>query len=476
MIHNEKSIIFPKKTRFITEHPQIQGLFFLVKEEYTPGMLSQSILNSQKLEKAFSYIESFHNLERELAPSLWRNVKLERVFRIFDLFDNPHQGIHCIHLAGSKGKGSTAAFCASLLSERGLKCGLYTSPHQISYTERISLAGIPFQEEIYLRNIKRIKERIPALEDFSKTPPSVFELLTLLAFLCFKEAGLTWACIETGLGGRLDATNIIDPEAVILTRIEKEHQSILGESLEEIAGEKAGIIKKNKAVFIYPQQKEVRTVFQQKCREMNAPFFFLDDYLIKQKQELFLRLDKNSLLLLGDFLKVDFQKKNAALASLCLKHLFPDIKAAEIRQGLEKTNLSGRLETIKILNKEILMDGAHTPESFSKVVDYFCSQYGNSQQLIFACAHDKNYREMAKIAGPRFSEIIITRPGTFKKAALTETLAAFLKYNPESRLEESPHKALHLALAQKNSPAILVCGSFHLLGALKKEISVLLNS
>src|SRR6056297_2724802 len=201
--------------------------------------------------------------------------------QLLEFFGNPHARLHTIHIAGSKGKGSTAIYIARGLEALGYPTGLYSSPHISNYRERITRAGRFFPTELYLDVGGRIKKALP---EFNRTvlageaEPTAFELFTLFAFLLFVEAGCSYAVIETGIGGRLDATNVITPQAAVITPIELEHTDILGSSLEQIASEKAGIIKPGRPVFVSRQSEKALRVLRKKAEESQSPFFYFPEY------------------------------------------------------------------------------------------------------------------------------------------------------------------------------------------------------
>lgn len=236
------------------------------------------------VQQGFEYLESFVNLENKVSP-LEREYRLDRVKYLFKCFSYPDSKIKLIHIAGSKGKGSTGIFAASILKEAGFKTGLYASPHVQSYKERITLAGSFFPNKVYIDNIKKIKEFLEKEDLPFDSPPTTFELSTLLAFLIFRAEGCSWAVIETGLGGRLDATNIITPVVSVITPIELEHTDILGKTIEKIAYEKSGIIKpcitENNflpALAISAAQKEeAANVLKSKAKEVGREILFLPD-------------------------------------------------------------------------------------------------------------------------------------------------------------------------------------------------------
>ena len=204
-------------------------------------------------EDVFAWTESFTNLEKGTLPFDKRNYRLDRMRRLLGLFDDPDSGLRIIHVAGTKGKGSTSALLACILDAAGHRTGLYTSPHVTSAFERISIAGELPRPDLLVRIGREVQDVVDSLPRDGipgHFAPTTFELYTLLAFLYFREAGCEEAVIEVGIGGRLDATNVVMSEAAVITPLDLEHMDVLGNTIEQIAFEKAGIIKTGRARFL----------------------------------------------------------------------------------------------------------------------------------------------------------------------------------------------------------------------------------
>jgi len=284
---------------------------------------------------AFAYIESFTNFERRRITPLDREYRLDRMFALLDHFGRPQEALTCIHVAGTKGKGSTAAFLASVLQAAGHATGLYLSPHVSSYNERITIDGSAAPPGLLTGIASRIAAEIDGgvLEDLrGGFGPTTFELLTLLAFLCFREAGCREAVIEVGIGGRLDATNVITPAASVITPLDLEHTQLLGDTLTAIAREKAGIIKAGRPAFVGYQLPDARTVFAEAAAERGAPLQFLADRVERLEAAVHRTGTSVVLKLTGDeerrfrlAMAGRFQAENAALAYLALRETRPEM-------------------------------------------------------------------------------------------------------------------------------------------------------
>jgi dihydrofolate synthase/folylpolyglutamate synthase len=317
----------------------------------------------------YDWIGGFINMERGQS---FRSFRLDRMKILAELAGNPENCAPAIHCAGSKGKGSVTGMIAAILEAWGYSCGRYASPHVSDFRERISLGKSFFDEEIYRDAGNELKAVVDALSDpttaelnskyqlFKKgndsgEEPTFFELMTLWFFLCCRQAKADYMAVETGIGGRLDATNILDPLASIITLIELEHTDILGSTIKEIAGEKAGIIKKGRPVVIGPQKTEALEVFRNKAAETSSPLFYFPEWAeisyVKLSHEgtvfsFKMKNPKN-----GDFFRLDdvyismhgeVQAANAGLSILALKTVFPDLPEAAIRKGLESFTLPAR--------------------------------------------------------------------------------------------------------------------------------------
>lgn len=435
---------------------------------------------------AFKYIESFANIERN--PDCSRTeYKLERMAYMLEACGHPELSFKAVHIAGSKGKGSTAAITARILKELGYKTGMFTSPHLISYTERITLAGIPFEDDVYLRNIQVLKAKI---DDRTLTgnlgAPTTFELLTLLAFLIFKEQKCQWAVLETGLGGRLDATNLVVPEVSIITPIELEHCDILGDTLEKIAFEKAGIIKPGVPVTVQHQKPEALAVLRKKAEELKSPFFYADDLMTLSERKM--RPDGSSftLTLNGEKFSVetnltgDFQCDNIASSLLALSQIMPDLDMHKTLNALQDVPLEGRMEIIGT-EPSIVVDGSHTAYSIQRLVASCKEIFGAGGILVFGSVKGKNYQAMLDLLVPCFDEVIISEPQGFKETDISAVYdyakslcraghmpekPIYLAPDPEEALRLAEDKAAKLS----GKKPVVVTGSFYLAGAIKKAL------
>lgn len=447
------------------------------------------------LEYFNEWLDTFLNFEKMPKKNIFW---LDTMDYLCNRFYNPQKEYKCYHIAGSKGKGSVSSYISNILSSAGYNTGLYTSPHILNFSERIRCANNPFPEEIYEQTVKQIVPLVDSIipENLpNQREATWFELVTLFAFLTFKNAGCTHCVFETGMGGRLDATNVINPEICIITPIELEHTEFLGDTLEKIATEKAGIIKENVPVISFNQKPEVKKVLIEKANEKNCKIYFLDEFLKSYNYEinnlksditlefnnLFSRPINTTLNFLGEF-----QVFNAALACYACKIINPEITEEQIEEGLSNAFLPGRFEIVnKNYSKKIptiIMDGAHTKDSVTFTFNTFRKLFNNEGKLLFACAYDKNMDEISKLFFEyNFKDIILTKPGLEKGSNLPYLIECVKKINDNSnekvnlQFDENPQKAIFAAFEQAynaNEP-LLICGSFYLLAEVKRLLQTL---
>jgi dihydrofolate synthase/folylpolyglutamate synthase len=363
-----------------------------------------------------------------------------------------------------------------ILTAAGYRAGLYLSPHIIDFGERVSLGTAAFSPEIWARTFAEVRA---AVEDNTseRRPLTWFEVVTLFAFAAFRAADVDWGVFETGLGGRLDATNVLAPRLSVITNIELEHTEFLGNRVEEIAAEKGGIIKECTPVVLAAQTPEVRRVFQSIAKERSAPICFVDDKVrvsentvtrrgqgVRLESALFRRPLRVTLGMHGEC-----QGHNAALAALAVKTLFPDLEEDIIEAGLGEAKLPARFQVIERPAAyphipAVILDGAHTVESVSQGVATFSRlfEYG---ALLFACGKAKNASAIAPLF-QRFTPITLTRPGEVPALDEASLCGAFDAARLPHTYDEDYHRAIRTALEQANRSAspLFVTGSFYLAG------------
>ena len=443
-------------------------------------------------QEGFAYLESFANLEKTQNFTV-RTYRLDRMEVLTGLFGRPQDSCRVLHLAGSKGKGSTATFLARALADRGYPTGLYTSPHVTGYKERITLAGREIADGVFIEEMEGLRTAVEALGSNDLPAggnPTTFELLTLLAFLIFRRLKCPWAVIETGLGGRLDATNVVSPEGVFITSIEREHTEYLGDTLEEIAGEKAGIIKAGVPVFCGDLKPEAREVIRHRAAELGCSFHLLPEEAPERRftttpegEEVELRWKDGRQSRWTLKMPGHHQGENAALAALGLRTLFAS-QGGFPEEGLYKSfaaaALPARMESFYLDESPWVIDGAHTPLSMEPTVAAFTKLHGSGGLLLFGTVKGKPVKPLIRRALPHFRHIIVSRAGDFKpekaervyqtvKGVLAEETWPTGEGPPTMELSPEPEEAFRRARKwSRGGRPILVAGSFHLATAVRR--------
>ena len=441
--------------------------------EFHKGMRAE--LSS--VDEGFSWIESFTNLERGgYRP---RDYRLGRMGELLETFCSPHLGISTVHIAGSKGKGSTAALVDSGLRSLGFRTGMYSSPHVSDYRERIRINAEFADERILLEQMRSIFRTIEPLRDASDSRrrlPTTFELLTLLAFLVFQAARCDWIVLETGLGGRLDATNLCRPEICIITPIELEHTEYLGNTLGEIAREKAGIFKHGIPAITSPQAEEVDRTLLSCAGERGVTLRRTQDHIDLKNisvgahgttAELRDRSTTAGPTPTPEYtLQLSMagtaQAENAATAFFALRSMFPEADPVRVLTGLSTAAIPGRAELIRG-NPSILLDGAHTAGSMKRFADTIESMTGRPRGVIFGSVEGKPVEPMAAALDGHVDHVIVSRPGSFKRSNPEAVAQAFSTLSAPVVLLTEPGAALARArsLAGKNG-TVIVTGSFYM--------------
>lgn len=443
-------------------------------------------------EQIVNYMEHFTNLEKKTNLYSVRTYRLDRMQALMQALGNPQNTYKTIHIAGSKGKGSTASYIASGLKAAGYKVGLYMSPHVTDYRERFTLCGQFIQDELLIATGNRLQHLLEGFrfcDQLGENEPTTFELYTAFAFLLFHELGCQWAVIETGLGGRLDATNILLPQASVLTPIELEHTDILGSTISKIATEKSKIIKPHVTAFTSSQQPDALEVFRNEARAQHSTLYEFDKE-IKTLDTWFKAGTQQVKVIFIDGFKTSYnlsmwgcvQAQNSALALLVLRTLGLYRKGLT-EKAFEENKLPGRLEKVDWL-RPLYLDGAHTQNSLGHLLETFKEMYPNvvtTGVCIFGSVNGKNHDAMCDEVLNCFDKIIVCRPGTFKKSdpqALydmlnTKVMACEKWKNKEIYLRCEAKDALKLAyeLTKENEP-VLACGSFYLAGVIKEALEV----
>jgi len=363
--------------------------------------------------KALDYLYSFVDYSLKHSSELAKaEFNLDRMFALMDQLGNPQNTYPVIHVAGTKGKGSVSALCASALQAGGYKVGLYTSPHLLDYCERIQINGEPISHELMVELVEEIKPavaRVPFL--------TTFEITTALGFLAFARQGCNVAVIEVGLGGRLDATNIVTPKVSIITSLSYDHMAVLGDTLAKIAGEKAGIIKQGVPVVSSPQKDEALEVLERIASDRGCTFTLVGKDVKFGKlgssldsQSLFISsANDSSRLVVTIPLLGEHQIENAATAYTALKTSGIELSDSSVQNGFSQVKWRARFEIAK-RHPTIIFDSAHNQDSFVKL-RLTLDEYFPGQQvyLIFGASEDKNLPGMFEEMKTKIKKLIVTR-------------------------------------------------------------------
>lgn len=425
-------------------------------------------------------LEFIRQLGQELHAG---KLSLEPVTRLAGALDHPEQRYPTAIIAGTNGKGSTSAMLAGILQRAGYRTGLYTSPHLVRINERIRVDGEEIADGDFAEVLSEVQERAAELiaQGNLNHSPSFFEYVTATAFLHFARAGVDFAVLEVGMGGRLDSTNIVTPDVAVITNIALDHQQYLGETIGAIAGEKAGVIKPGKPVICACENKEAAEVIRRRCREMSAELtevapaglaFARDD---EGRASFELPGQDGSAIDIHLALAGDFQVSNALAAVAAARRLAKagySIPDQAIQEGLASTHWPGRLE---ILSRQplIVLDGAHNPAAARAIAAFVQRQWrGRTLRLVYGSMADKAVEEISGILFPLAKEIFLTRCDMPRAAEPEEILKRAPQQAVPVSLIADPAEALERAIqASQPGDVILAAGSLFLVGALKKAES-----
>ncbi|HNU79230.1 MAG TPA: folylpolyglutamate synthase/dihydrofolate synthase family protein [Bacillota bacterium] len=400
---------------------------------------------------------------------------LERTEKLLELLGNPHKKLRVIHVAGTNGKGSTAAMLASILSSAGYRTGMYISPHLFRNTERMTIDGIEITEEDFAEYATQVLSMVRLMGEKGLEEPTQFEMYTAMAFLYFERKKVDFAVVEVGLGGRFDATNVAEPLLSVITSIGYDHKDVLGDTIEKIAYEKAGIIKEGSMAVMYPQPyPEASAVIETVCREKGAILaeadidsLILKDYGLSGQTVDFKYRDYDirgmKLPLIGDH-----QLYNAAVALTAIAELDKmghRIEEAGIRKGIGSVKWPCRLSIVSI-EPLILVDGAHNEDGINSLRNALLKYFGN-RKIIFVIGmlRDKDYAYAIRKLMPMAYHVVAAEPFSERALSASAMAEAVKPYCSSVISEPDIKKAIEKAkkLYEKDC-MICICGSLYLAG------------
>jgi dihydrofolate synthase / folylpolyglutamate synthase len=423
-------------------------------------------------------------LGRELASPQHARVQkfgLENITTLAAALGNPHRAALCVHIAGTNGKGSTAAMLESILRASGLRTGLYTSPHLVRINERIRIGGEDISDEEFAAAWTRVQAAIESLLAAGKLAahPTYFECITALAFVAFAESGVNFAVYETGLGGRLDATNVVRPEISVITSIDFDHEDYLGHSIEEIASEKAGIIKGGVPVVTTAARPEARAVIALRAREMNSRLVEIDEAWHVEDvrsdggyyRAVAISRVSGKKIDIAPPLPGRFQIRNA-LAAVTAAQLLAErgfaITDEIVERGICSVRWPGRLERLQE-HPAVYVDGTHNPAGARELLKFWDENFkGRKIILVYAAMRDKAVDEIAGLLFPRADLVLLTEPGQPRaiSAALLSEMTSHLARKSEA--VRDPVAALERAIELAGpEDAVFATGSLYLVGDLR---------
>lgn len=421
-------------------------------------------------------------------PRFSKKTTLDNTGAILKLLDNPQEKIEFFHVAGSNGKGSVCAFINSILINSGIHTGLFTSPHLVKANERISIDGENVSDSEFTWAFNRVYNVIKENESYGIVHPSFFEFIFLMCLVIFKKNNVKCGIIEVGLGGRLDATNVIkNPAVSVITSISLEHTEILGDTIGKIAEEKAGIIKKSVPVVYDGTDKEAERIIRLRAKEKGSEVYpvYPENIKIIKKEDKYIDFSLNTVYYDNDTLKIPFpapyQTINAALAGVAVKiakkrcHELCELSDTNIYEGIKNTVWAGRMEFIKDNNRNIYIDGAHNVSGIKRFVEAVnIIKTEGRKYLLFGVVREKDYEHMIPmlVKGAAWEKIYITGMKT-SRGTDTKQLKCMFEQSGACNVicADDSGEAYDMAVSEMEDKDVLFCaGSLYLAGEIKKHI------
>ncbi len=401
------------------------------------------------------------------------DLGLGRIEKLLDLLGNPQDSYKVVHVTGTNGKGSTSRMIYRALLESGKNVGAFFSPHLYTFRERMEVNSKKIGEEEVVEIFEEVMEKVRKLDELGRDwMPSFFEVTTAMAFSYFKRKNVDWAVVEVGLGGRLDATNVVKPAVSIITTVDYDHMNILGDTLEKIAFEKAGIIKEGIPVVTGEIKKEPLDVIEKVAAERKSNLSVLErDFFFCNVK---LRLNENTFNYRGKGFYEDLviklngrhQIKNASVAIRALEVL-GELEEKPLRRALKNVVNPGRFEVVRYYGKDIVMDGAHN-ESGAANLAMSLDDYFDRKTLVgvIGILDDKSREKMVDKLKHFFGKVYVTRPKSHRARRWYEVCDMFKKRHVPCEAIESPWNAFQKAL---NDPAdaVVVAGSLYMIGEIR---------
>jgi dihydrofolate synthase/folylpolyglutamate synthase len=423
---------------------------------------------------SLKYLDSFVNYERTGMGHVKKEFDLGNLRCLLDEMGRPQDAYISVHVSGTKGKGSVSSFTSSIIKKVGYRVGLYTSPHLASPRERIAVDGDIISKDDFARSVESLREYVErSSEPFEWT---FFELVTALAMMYFRERAVSYAVFEVGVGGRLDATNVIEPKVAAVTGIGYDHTNILGDTIEKIACEKAAIIKRGMSCISSPQRPEALEVIRKRCAEVGASLGIVgEDIKCEVKSidasgsEFDIRTPKAAYTSCRTALLGDFQPNNAAAAVGICESLFPEgeLSREAVMKGLEEAYIPGRLEVLG-RSPLIVIDAAHNGDSIERLKNSVERIFKYDKLIILAgFCQDKDIRDICRILGGLTDNFILTKADV-GRAADPYIVRGYLN-GKDVAVAGDVKEALGLALSLAGKRDMIpATGSFCVIGEVRK--------
>lgn len=408
---------------------------------------------------------------------------LSRIEKLLEFLDNPHRKLKCIHVAGTNGKGSTTAMISEILINSGYKVGMYTSPFIEEFEERMQINRVNIPREKLCNIIEKVKEAAEKVQKEDMDYPTEFEIITCAAFLYFYMEQIDYAIIEVGLGGRFDATNVITPILTVITSISYDHMNILGDTLGKITYEKAGIIKDEVPLILYPQMKEANDIINDVAKNKNAEVINVSESSVnyianeiegnKYYQHIIIKTLKSEydvkLSLLGTHQLLNCATSVYAIEKL--KDMGIKIEKENIVNALFNVKWNGRLEVLSS-NPLIIIDGAHNIDGITRLNESINTYFKyNRIILILGILADKQVENMVSVITKNAYKVIAVAPNNDRAETAEDLCNIVKKHNTNCEWEQSYDKAYDKAISYYDKgDLILVCGSLYMIGDMRKVI------
>ncbi|MBM7583223.1 dihydrofolate synthase/folylpolyglutamate synthase [Caldicoprobacter guelmensis] len=420
-------------------------------------------------EEALKFIHSTYRFGSKLG--------LENIKDLLRRLGNPHERFGVVHVAGTNGKGSVTSMLTHVLHEAGYRVGMFISPYLERFTERIQVGLKEIEPDALARITERVKEKVEGMVGEGKNHPTEFEIVTAIGFAYFAEMKVDYAVVEVGLGGRLDATNVVDPLVSVITSISYDHMDVLGDTLEKIAAEKAGIIKQGRPVVTYPQHPEAMAVIQRVAQERGAPLFEVNKDGIEVitsevgRQVFNYSFDEERFPGVVIHLTGRHQILNAATALTAvavLRRQGVAISDDAVYKGMERAFWPGRLEVLR-RQPFVVLDGAHN-ESGAEVLAQAIKEYfvGKPVTLVIGILRDKDVDAIVKRLCPLADSVIVTRADSPRTMDPAELAVRAGRYCQDVVVEPDIEKAIAMGFSKVHPDGVLLfTGSLYLIGKVR---------